>query len=280
MFTQLQNINQRPEVFSVYTAEELWTDEHTAKEMLKYHLDEGLPLASRTHETIESSVAWMQSYFAIGDQTAIADFGCGPGLYANRLAQLGAQVTGIDFSENSIAYAQGVAEQQGLSIDYRHQNYLDFKSEQKFDLICMIFCDFCALSPLQRQKLLQVFQRHLKKDGALFLDVWSLAAYEKREEQAGYELNQLNGFWAAEDYYGFLNTFKYDLEKVVLDKYSMFTKSRSWTVYNWLQYYSLEKLTREFSENGFTINETFGDVTGKTYSGDSEEIALIARKKE
>ncbi len=44
----------------------------------------------------------------------IADFGCGPGLYATRLAQRQATVTGIDFSKRSIQYAQEVATREGL----------------------------------------------------------------------------------------------------------------------------------------------------------------------
>ena len=98
MFKQLQKINRRPQPYSVYTAEELWTDPYTAQQMLQYHLNEDLALASRTPDVIASTVAWLQERFNIGDDTRIADFGCGPGLYTTRLAQLGAEVTGIEFS--------------------------------------------------------------------------------------------------------------------------------------------------------------------------------------
>ena len=84
MFEQLQIINHRPEVFSVYTAEELWTDEYTAQQMLQYHLNEDVALASRTGEMIDKTVNWLQSRFDIGRDTRIADFGCGPGLYTSR----------------------------------------------------------------------------------------------------------------------------------------------------------------------------------------------------
>ena len=280
MFEQLQIINQRPAPFSVYTVEELWTEPYTSKQMLKYHLNEDLAMASRTRETIESTVAWMQSRFRIGSNTTIADFGCGPGLYTTRLAKAGAQVTGIDFSANSIRYAKEVAAQENLSIDYQQQNYLDFKSEQKFDLICMIMCDFCALSLQQRQHLLGIFHNHLKDDGVLFLDVYSLASYDQLQEQSMYEFKHLHGFWSAEDYYGFVNTFKYDQEKVVLDKYSIFEANRSRVIYNWLQYYSLETLTKEFAENGFKIGEALADTVGTPYSEGMAEIAVVAQRRD
>ena len=73
MFEQLQIINQRPEPFSVYTAAELWTDPHTSQEMLKYHLNKEVALASRTGDTIDRSVAWLQPRFNIDSNTSIAD---------------------------------------------------------------------------------------------------------------------------------------------------------------------------------------------------------------
>ncbi|WP_319781036.1 hypothetical protein [Maridesulfovibrio sp.] len=38
MFKELMDINSRPLPFEVYTAADLWTDEHISKQMLSYHL--------------------------------------------------------------------------------------------------------------------------------------------------------------------------------------------------------------------------------------------------
>ncbi len=92
MFTKLQNINKRPKPFSINSVAELWTNEHTAQQMLQYHLNEEVAMASRTREVIDSSVAWLQSRFKLGSDTSVADFGCGPGLYTSRFAKLGAKV--------------------------------------------------------------------------------------------------------------------------------------------------------------------------------------------
>ena len=74
--------------------------------------------------------------------------------------------------------------------------------------------------------------------GSVLLDAYSLTAFEERQEASTYEANQLNGFWSSNKYYGFLNTFKYDREKVVLDKYTIIEADRTRTIYNWLQYFS------------------------------------------
>lgn len=278
MFEELAEINSRPEPFQFYTAADLWTDRHTSRQMLEFHLNESVDLSSRNKKFIERSVEWIVSHFGVGEGTKIIDFGCGPGLYTTLLAERKADVTGIDFSERSIRYAKDVATKKGLNISYIHQNYLDFETEKRFDLITMIMCDFCALSPAQREVMLSKFLRILEPGGSVLLDVYSLNAFKQREEVATYQCNLLDGFWSPGKYYGFLNTFKYDKEKVVLDKYTIIEKSRTRTVYNWLQYFSQESLETEFERNGFRIEGYHSDVAGATFSPESMEFAIVAKK--
>ena len=278
MFQELDRINLRPESFKFYSAEALWADEHTSKMMLQFHLNESIDVSSRNIKFIERSIDWIYSHFQITNTTCICDFGCGPGLYTNRLAERGTKVTGIDFSGRSIDYAKKVAEEKKLEIEYINYNYLDFETDKRFDLITMIMCDYCALSPGQRQSLLQKFNGLLNPNGKILLDVYTLEAFEQRAEQAMYEINLLNGFWSPEKYYGFLNTFKYNDEKIVLDKYSIFEKNRMREVYNWLQYFSKESLISEFENNGLKIENIYSDVSGSNYNPKNSEMAVVARK--
>jgi len=278
MFEELEKINERPKPFQFYTASDLWTDEHTSKQMLSFHLDETIDVSSRKAEFINRSVEWIASKFNIVNNTKVADFGCGPGLYATQLAKHGANVTGIDFSKRSIEYAKQVAAREQLNIRYVNQNYLEFETEDRFDLVLMIMCDFCALSPAQRTGILSKFHRILKPNGSVLLDVYSLSAFEQREEVATYEVNQLNGFWSPNKYYGFLNTFKYDDEKVVLDKYTIIESEFTKQVYNWLQHFTPDDLENEFNEKDFSIKGIYSDVAGSPYDRKSREFTVIADK--
>jgi len=278
VFNEMEDISTRPLPFEFYTAMDLWTDDHTSKQMLAYHLNEYVDLSSRNAEFINRSVEWIASRFNIDAETRIADFGCGPGLYATRLARRQADVTGIDFSKRSIQYAREVATRERLSIHYVNRNYLEFDTDARFHLILMIMCDFCALSPPQRQQMLNKFHAFLEPGGSVLLDVYSLAAFDQRKEKALYEPNLLDGFWAPDRYYGFLNTFKYEEEKVVLDKYTLIESSRTRTVYNWLQYFSPEALEREFVECGFTVDRLYSDVAGSPFDPETKEIAVVAKR--
>jgi len=277
IFDELENINHRPKPFEFYTADDLWTDEHTSKQMLSFHLNEKIDVSSRNSAFIDRSVEWIASRFNI-EGKKIIDFGCGPGLYATRLAKKQACVTGIDFSKRTIQYAQKLATGEGLPIRYINQNYLDYETEERFHLILMIMCDFCALSPTERKKMLKKFHRILEAEGSVLLDVYSLAAFEERKEVAMYEVNLLNGFWSPEKYYGFQNTFRYEKEKVVLDKYTIIEAKRTRTVYNWLQYFSPEALEREFARCGFRIEDFYSHVAGSPFEDGTGEFAVVARK--
>ena len=278
MFKALERINKRPEPFEFYTASDLWTDEHTSAQMLSFHLNEAIDVSSRNVEFIRRSVEWIASKFNIGKDTKIADFGCGPGLYATHLAKRRANVTGIDFSGRSIEYAKRVAGREQLNIRYVKQNYLDFETQDRFDLVLMIMCDFCALSPTQRKEILRKFHRILKPGGAVLLDVYSLAALDQKEEVSTYEVNLLNGFWSPNKYYGFLNTFKYDEERVAVDKYTIVESERTRTVYNWLQYFAPEDLEKELRDAGLSVEGLYSDVTGTPYDQNSGEFAVIATR--
>ncbi len=278
MYSELNKINNRPGLYTVYSAETLWNDDHISRKMLEYHLDETTELASRNIDFINEAVEWMDRRFSFGAGIEIGDFGCGPGLYSTRFAEKGARVTGIDFSKRSIQYAMKTAEEKKLPIHYIQQNYLGLNINNRFDLITMIYCDFCVLSPEQRNLLLEKIATLLKDDGLFFLDVFSLKAYDDREETFTYSHNLMDGFWSANDYYGFMNVYKYGEGKVVLDKYTIIEQAKTREVYNWLRYFSLDSLRDEFRKSGFDIIEVYSDIRGKQYNDQNETIAIAAKK--
>ena len=248
--------------------------------MLAYHFDDTVNAASRSSTFINASIAWIITHFNITKNSKIIDFGCGPGLYTTKLAKFGADVTGIDFSKHSIAYAQELAKAENVVVNYHCEDYLQAEIEEKFDLIIMIMCDYCALAPDERKQLLQKFHSLLKKDGAILLDVCSFQGYKNVKQKASYEKNMLNGFWSEKPYYAFLNIDKYDDEKISVDKYTIFKEDGSRDeVYYWVQYFSKEKLAQELAQSQFIVSEYYSDVAGTPWSDSSEEFAVVIRKK-
>ncbi|BEQ16380.1 SAM-dependent methyltransferase [Desulfoferula mesophila] len=275
-FEGLQEINRRPAPWERYTAAQLWTDPWVSGQMLSAHLDDASEAASRPGAFIDRAVAWIGRRFELGPGKRVADFGCGPGLYAQGLAATGAAVMGVDFSPGSIAYARERARAQGLDIDYRCQNYLEFAGEEGYDLALLIYCDFCALSPVQRAKLLKVFHSLLRPDGALLLDVFSVTRFQGLGQSAGYEFCPGEGFWAREPHYVFQNTFLYEPQRLALDKYTIVAPGERREIFNWLQHFTPEDLKSELSAERFELQETLGSVAGDAYDPQSEQFAILA----
>lgn len=278
LFDILESVNEKPPAFSVYTAKELWTDEHTSERMLAFHLNGEIDVSSRRTSFIDDSVRWMTKCFNLSASSRIIDFGCGPGLYTSRFARLGAEVCGVDFSARSINYAREYAARENLDISYTEADYLEFQPEGRFDLITMIMCDYCALSPEQRAAMLVKYKQILSDGGRIVLDVYSLKAFVDKEEKSIYEKNQLNGFWSAEPYYGFVTSHKYDKEKVSLDKYTIIERKRCREVYNWLQYFTPESLKQEAYAAGLETDALYGDVVGNQYDAGAAEFAVVMAK--
>jgi 2-polyprenyl-3-methyl-5-hydroxy-6-metoxy-1,4-benzoquinol methylase len=279
LFPKLEEINRRPKPFEFYTATELWTDEYTSKQMLSFHLNGEIDVSSRKTAFINKSVNWIIKQFNIHEGKSVADFGCGPGLYTERLAKTNANITGIDFSKSSIEYARYRAKEEKLTINYVNQNYLEYEADQRYDLIMMIMCDYCALSPEQRKNLLKKFTRIIKSEGSILLDVYSIHAFNQKGENATYAENLLNGFWSSDKYYGFLNTFKFDEEKVTLEKYTIIEKHRTREIYNWLQHFDKESIEREFNNSGLEIVKYLANVAGEEFDEAGNEFAIIAKIK-
>ena len=277
MFTQLEEINARPEPFEFYTAAELWADDYISKQMLTFHLNGEVDISSRRFAFIDRSVEWIISRFDIREGKSVVDFGCGPGLYTERLAKTNASITGIDFSKNSIEYARNRAKDEKLNIQYVHQNYLEFDADEQYDLIMMIFCDFCVLNPEQRKTLLGKFKSLLKPEGAILLDVSSVHAFQEKTESATYSIDLPNNFWSPEKCFVFLNTFKYSDVKVALDKYTIIEKDRTRNIFNWFQHYDKASLANEFAESGLNIESYLANVAGDEYDADGNEFAVIAK---
>ena len=85
-----------------------WNEPGFSRRMLQEHLSQQHDLASRRAVTIRKHVDWIQRAVLPGGPSRILDLGCGPGLYASRLAKLGHDCTGVDFSPASIEYAREI----------------------------------------------------------------------------------------------------------------------------------------------------------------------------
>jgi SAM-dependent methyltransferase len=131
-----------------------WYDPDFSRRMLKEHLSQEHDAASRRFDIIDQHVHWIHQELLSGRPTRILDLGCGPGLYSSRLARLGHECVGIDYSPASIAHAEAQARVEKLACTYVHQDIREANYGTGFGLVMLIFGEFNVFSPTDARNLL------------------------------------------------------------------------------------------------------------------------------
>lgn len=149
-----------------------WNDPAFSARMLRNHLSQEHDWASRRLDIIERHVSCIDRLLS-GRKSRILDFGCGPGLYTHRLARLGHECTGVDFSPASIDYAKESAAEESLQISYELRDLREFVPAGRFDLVTMLFGEFNVFEPNAALNLLKAAFASLKDDGRLLIEVSS-----------------------------------------------------------------------------------------------------------
>ncbi len=273
---QLEQWQVKPEPFA--PGEPLfWNDTHISAQMLAAHLDPTTDAASRRPETIERSVTWITKTLGLRPGAQLVDLGCGPGLYATGFAQRGINVTGIDYSQRSIDYAARHAQELGLEIRYRYENYLDLADRQLYDAALLIYGDFCPLAPVQRRQLLENVKRALKPGGYFVLDVTTRTLRKRHESTNGWYVVE-SGFWKPGWHLVLEQGFDYPEQALYLNQEIVVEANGQLSVYRqWFQDYNRETITRELEAEGFVVRSVWSDLWGTEYAEDTEWIGVVAQ---
>ncbi len=245
--------------------------------MLKAHLDPNTDAASYRPEKIDRSVTWLIKILGLNKGMAVLDLGCGPGLYAARLAGRGLRVTGVDYSRQSMAYAREYAQAHDLSITYRYQNYLALTDQNQYDAALLISGDYGPLSPDMRRQLLKNVYCALKPNGYFALDVATPNFSHRLGKPRCYVAE--GGFWRTGWHKVCEQGFDYPEDRVHLDQYEVIEADGSRCIYrNWMQVFTLETISNELERHGFRVDIVGRDLMGNPLVDKAELIGLVTRK--
>ncbi|RXE56631.1 hypothetical protein ABH15_00110 [Methanoculleus taiwanensis] len=276
--SRLPETTKAPRLYEKGTAS-MWEDDHISGHLLKMHLHPEIDAASRRGTAIRKTVQWIESHLH-GGERRILDLGCGPGLYCEMLAEAGHWVTGVDFSERSIAYARQEAARKELAIEYLHQNYLDLAFEDRFDLAMMIYCDFDVLIPEDRDRLLQNIYRALRPGGLFIFDTLNAKAPERMKVPGRSWETAESGFWKDEPYLALSETFHYDEANVILQQHVVCSEADGEAVYRfWTHYYGPETLTSILEGQGFSEVAFYESPFPDGGDGASEMVTFVAARR-
>ena len=253
-----------------------WDDPEFSQRMLQEHLTQRHDLASRRSTIIEKHVDWIHQELLGGRPGHVLDLGCGPGLYTSRLAALGHDCVGIDFSPAAIDYARqqpidGPGSCQYLQGDVREAEY-----GQEFDVVMLIFGE---LNTFRRDDALTILRKAhaaLKGPGLLLLEPHTYEFVEERGRDLSTWRASEGGLFStrphvllSESYWdesarvATQRTFVVDVETAATTKYV-----------ETMQAYTVDDYTGLLHESGFNLRDSFAAMPGSPEAGDL--IALVA----
>ena len=277
--TDIVSKTEKPKIYEKGTAF-MWTDEHISKQLLSVHLNPDIDLGSRKKSTIEKTANWILNTQKEKGKLNILDLGCGPGLYAEIFAKAGHNVTGIDISKNSIEYAKKSAEDKKLDIAYLNSSYLEINLESdKYDLVVLIYTDLGVLKPTERESLLEMIFRVLKKGGAFIFDVLKDREIEKKTSPKTWEASN-NGFWKESPYLALSESFLYQEEKVILFQHIIVDTEENIETYRfWTHFFSQTDVQKMLDAHSFIDVKFKEDILpeGDIWNGDNVIFAISSK---
>lgn len=253
-----------------------WDDPHIAVGLLAAHLDDGVDAASRPGAEIDRAVTVLAERGLAGPGVRVLDLGCGPGLFAHRLARLGCRVTGVDLSASSLAHARREAEREGLTIDYRQADFRELADVASFDVVLQAYGELSTFAPAVRDDLLARVRRALVPGGAFVFDVSTPHLHPPTGRR--WEASPA-GFWRPGPHVVLEERFVHpgdDGTQLACDQYVVVDAHGVTTYRMWFHDHTRASLTAVLEAAGFVVSDVRGALTGEPCTDDGGWLAVVA----
>lgn len=209
----------------------------------------------------------------------MVDLGCGTGQITTRLANMGYQMTGLDYSVDMLSYAEQRASEQRLSIQWINQDLREMEGLTGMDAV-VSYCD--VMNYITSQEELHVVFSHvakmLKENGLFIFDVHSLyhVANNLVNQTFATVDEDMSSIWFCSEGDEQGEMF-HDLTFFVSngESYSRFDE------FHHQKTFSIEKYQNLLEQNGLQIRNIYSDFSLKSESTleKAERIFFVAEKR-
>lgn len=257
-----------------------WHEPGFSERMLKEHLNSEHDAASRRPKLIDEQVRWLHEEVLGGKPTRILDFGCGPGLYAVRLAKLGHEVTGVDISPASLEYARKQCAENGLSCDFIQADFRSVELDGEFGLVMQIFGELNIFRRSHAAEIVQKCSSTLAVGGRVVLEVDKpQSTRERGDSKPGWRTLE-SGLFSDRPHL-FLEESYWDEEQRVTTKRYWVIDSETADVARFAQSfaaYEADEYAKLFTSAGLSDAELITEYPGGLPLGDGQRWMLVGNK--
>jgi SAM-dependent methyltransferase len=230
---------------------------------------------------IDQQVAWIHTQVLPDRPARVLDLGCGPGLYTLRLAALGNECAGIDFSPASIDYAREQAARANAACTYMLDDIRRAGYGTGYDLVMFIFGEFNVFRRTDAMTILDKAYQALDPGGSLVL--------EPHTYQAVRELGGRTSWYSSESDL-FSDRPHLQLYESIWDESRQATTERYYILDALtggieshaasLQAYTKDEYRAALLGAGFGSIEFYPSLTGEPSESQKAFLAIVAKKGE
>ncbi len=258
-----------------------WNDPQFSERMLHEHLSQEHDAASRRSKKIDQHVGWIHRHLLSGQHTHILDLCCGPGLYTSRLARLGHDCLGIDYSPASIAYAQNHSKTEKLRCTYLLEDIRVAEYGSPFGLVMLLFGEFNIFRPVDAGNILKKALAALTRDGVLLMETHTFEAIQEKGEEGTAWRTIEKGLFSDCPHIFLEESFWEPDGKTATKRYHIIDAAtgtiqkhaRSLQAYTKSQYRSI------LGDCGFPSVDFYPSLIGKEDQSQSDFIAIVAERR-
>lgn len=273
---ELSNNTSKPVLWEKGTTS-LWTDDYISKMMLDAHLNPDLDAATRPLDTVKKTVEWISSIASVSTHPKVIDLGCGPGIYTSMFYDKGYEVTGVDFSKESIDYAVKDAEKHQRNIEYIQADYTSLDDQRKYDIITLIYCDYGVMSDEERHNVLDFVSRSLSDNGIFIFDVFTPRRHKERNDSRTYSVHPDGGFFSPHAHVLFEDVIHYP-NAITLDQYTVIDEKKMSVYRVWDKQFEVEELKEELQKHNLNVVDVRSNLMGEDYNEETKMLGLIVKK--
>jgi SAM-dependent methyltransferase len=257
-----------------------WDDPEFSRRMLHEHLSQDHDWASRKMVTIDRHVEWIRQQLPAGGSTRVLDLGCGPGLYASRLAAGGQECVGIDFSPASIEYARQVAQREHLACSYRQEDVRRADFGTGYGLVMFVYGELNVFRPEEASGILEKAHAALQPGGTLVLEVHTFEVVKEIGLGSPSWYSTAAGLFSARPHLCLQENFWDAARSAATERYYILDAETGEVIRyaDSIQAYTQEEYLSLLKNAGFVDVKIFPSLTGEEDPTQAHLFVLLAHK--
>jgi len=225
-----------------------------------------------TPERTKKEVEFLMRELKLQPPMSILDLACGYGRHANRLAEIGYDVTGVDLTPGFLEIARKEAEEMRVSDKVKYilgdMRKISFKEE--FDRAFLLFVSFGYFTDEENLLVLKNVNRALKPGGLFCFDISNrdvslknLPSCSMREKEGNLMIEK----YMFDGITGRLNTKRIEIRNGERkDKYFF------------VRLYNPTEIRDLLAKAGLEIHRMYGGWDAKPFTNDSRTMIIVAKK--